>query len=70
VRQLVHRKPFEKQLARTELSLENRIFGEIMQALCGYFKRLADAYADPPTFVFGKVYTRASLCSTPEKKPR
>jgi len=60
----------EKRLARTKVCLENRIFGEIMQALCRDFKRLADAHADPPTFVFGKVYTRASLCSTPEKKPR
>jgi hypothetical protein len=42
-------------LPRPFLCREDKIFGEIMQVLCRYFKRLADARADPPTFVFGKV---------------
>jgi len=35
-----------------------------MQALCRYFKRLADANTALPTFVFGKVQTQASPYST------
>jgi len=34
---------------------EDMIFGGEVQALDCYFKRLADAIATPPTFVFGEV---------------
>jgi hypothetical protein len=60
----------EKRLARTEFCLENRILGEEMQVLCRYFKRLADANAALPTFVFGKVHTQASPYATEEKETR
>ena len=54
----------EKRLAKTKVCRENKILGEEMQVLCRYFKRLADANAALPTFVFGKVQTQASPFST------
>jgi hypothetical protein len=54
-RLLVHLNPFYERLARLKYCLKNMIFGKILQVLDYHFKRLGDAYAAPPTFVFGKV---------------
>src|SRR5262249_3986258 len=64
VKRLGPRKPMEKRLARTKVCRENKIFGEEMQVLCRSCKRLADANAALPTFVFGKVPTQAAPSST------